>query len=370
MIVKNESHIILETLQSIKHYLDYWVICDTGSTDNTMSLIQDFFDREGIPGELHAENWVNFGHNRSQVFDYAYQKADYLWVIDADDLLVGHIDINRLDADSYSLRYGSDLIYWRPQLFKGSEHWKYKGVLHEYAFCVSKPEASKGFIAGDYHMVSRRLGARNLVAPVVKYLCDAQVLEQALQQETDPDLTTRYLFYIAQSYRDAAQHQLAIEWYQKRIAAGGWPEEVWYSQYEIGLLYEALGDTQKAKHHYLKAYEYRPTRAEALYSLGKMCNLHQQFFQAHIFLSAALKISPPPDLLFVSKDVYHYLIAFELSISSYWTGDFQWSVLLCNQLITMKDQIPSHIFEQTKKNREFSLEKLSLPTHSAAVHND
>ena len=106
MIVKNEAHIVLETLHSIVHLLDYWVVCDTGSVDGTMQLIQDFFDRAGIPGEMHSDPWVDFGTNRSLVFDRAYQKADYMWVMDADDTLVGSMDLEQLELDSYSLRYG------------------------------------------------------------------------------------------------------------------------------------------------------------------------------------------------------------------------------------------------------------------------
>ena len=359
MIVKNEAHIILETLNSVKNYLDYWVVCDTGSTDHTVTLIQDFFDREGIKGEIHSEKWVDFGHNRSQVFEYAHQKSDYLWVIDADDVLVGQPDFSQLDADSYSLRYGSGFVYWRPQIFKGSERWTYKGVLHEYPVCTSKVEASKGCIEGNYHMDSRRLGARSLVDPVVKYLGDARVLEQALQHESDPDLTRRYLFYLAQSYRDGGRPDLAIAWYQKRIEAGGWAEEVWFSKYQTGLLHELLGDAEKAKKFYLDAYEYRPVRAEALYSLGKMCNLRREFFQARLFLEAASKIPLTGDQLFVFKDMYDYLIAFELSISAYWVGDFKWSIALSDQLLGMKDKIPLNIFEQAQRNRDFGVGKLS-----------
>ena len=45
MIVKNESHIIEETLKNICQYvpLDYWVISDTGSSDNTKEIIENFF---------------------------------------------------------------------------------------------------------------------------------------------------------------------------------------------------------------------------------------------------------------------------------------------------------------------------------------
>lgn len=359
MIVKNEAHIILETLNSIKEYLDYWVICDTGSTDDTVALVQDFFARHGIPGEIHTEKWVNFAHNRTQVFDYARQKADYLWVMDADDVLVGKPDFSGLVADSYSLRYGTDFVYWRPQLFKGSERWAYRGVLHEYAVCTSRTQARKGFVDGPYHIDSRRLGARNLGDPVLKYLGDAHTLEQALQQESDPDLARRYLFYIAQSYRDAGRTEQAIAWYQRRRAAGGWPEEVWFSIYQIGLLHEVLGETDKARAGWLDAYEYRPTRAESFYSLGKMCNQRKEFHQARLFLEAASAIPCTQDLLFVRKDVYDYLIAFERSIAAYWLGDYEGSVALSRQVIALKDKVPLNIFEQAQKNRDFGVEKLS-----------
>jgi glycosyltransferase involved in cell wall biosynthesis len=365
MIVKNESHIILETLNSIKQYLDYWVVCDTGSTDNTKELIQDFFDREGIQGEIHSEEWVDFGTNRSKVFELAHNKADYLWVIDADDTLVGTLDLEQLELDSYSLRYGSDFTYWRAQLFKGSERWMYKGVLHEYPFCLSKKLVTKGFIEGDYHIVSRRLGARNLIDPTAKYLGDASLLEQALNQEKDPELATRYLFYLAQSYRDASQLDLAISWYQKRIDKGGWAQEVWFSKYEIAKLHERLGDYGSAKLCYLDAFEYRPTRAESLHSLGKMCNLKRDFHQAYVYLSFASTIAYTADELFVSKDVYDYEIAFELSISAYWVGRYPHSIELCNQLIAMEKRIPKHLYEQTLKNKAFAVAKLDTQTLAA-----
>lgn len=44
MIVKDESHIIETTLQNIcQHFpITYWAICDTGSSDNTIELIEQF----------------------------------------------------------------------------------------------------------------------------------------------------------------------------------------------------------------------------------------------------------------------------------------------------------------------------------------
>ena len=45
MIVKDEAHIIVDTLKKItdKIKFDYYIISDTGSIDNTREIIIDFF---------------------------------------------------------------------------------------------------------------------------------------------------------------------------------------------------------------------------------------------------------------------------------------------------------------------------------------
>ena len=67
MIVKNESHIIVKTLENLCSYVDFdaYFISDTGSTDNTMDLIRDFFKERGIPGHIEQVSWRDFGFNRT-----------------------------------------------------------------------------------------------------------------------------------------------------------------------------------------------------------------------------------------------------------------------------------------------------------------
>jgi glycosyltransferase involved in cell wall biosynthesis len=48
MIVKNEAHVIAHTLDNLCKYINftYYVISDTGSTDNTIEVINNFFNEK------------------------------------------------------------------------------------------------------------------------------------------------------------------------------------------------------------------------------------------------------------------------------------------------------------------------------------
>ena len=76
MIVKNESHVIKNTLENLCKYINfsYYVISDTGSTDNTIEIIKSFFDSINVKGEIYIDIWKDFGYNRSLALKYAYKK--------------------------------------------------------------------------------------------------------------------------------------------------------------------------------------------------------------------------------------------------------------------------------------------------------
>src|SRR3954471_3035328 len=89
MIVKNEVKVLPRLIRSVKDYIDYYVIVDTGSSDDTIALIRRELGAHGIEGEVHERPWVNFGFNRQQALELALaaDKADWLLVIDAHEEL-------------------------------------------------------------------------------------------------------------------------------------------------------------------------------------------------------------------------------------------------------------------------------------------
>jgi glycosyltransferase involved in cell wall biosynthesis len=267
MIVKDESHIIEKTLNNIvsKITIDYWVISDTGSTDNTKELIVQFFKTVGIPGELVEHPWFNFGYNRTKALECAFNKTDYLFIFDADDEIVGDLKFPvSLERDKYFLKFGTDFSYVRPLLVNNRKHWIFEGVLHEYLTNAigETCEAGGPTINGNYYLQSNRLGARSNDPD--KYSKDAEILRKAFDEaiERNYGLACRYAFYCANSYKDAGPRYAndAIYWYKKTVSLNGWIQEKWNSYFQLGLINRALGNIPEAIFFWLEAYNCLPDR--------------------------------------------------------------------------------------------------------------
>ena len=89
MIVKNESKIITRLFDSVLNIIDSYLICDTGSTDNTPSVINQYFQSRGIPGKVIVEPFKNFEYNRTFALNACQGQAniDYILLLDADMIL-------------------------------------------------------------------------------------------------------------------------------------------------------------------------------------------------------------------------------------------------------------------------------------------
>ena len=355
MIVKNESAVIKRCLDSVKPFINYWVIVDTGSTDGTQKIIQECLKE--IPGKLYERPWKNFGANRSEAIRLARDTADYLLLMDADDTLEYEKDFAfpKLTADLYYMWRGTkEFSYKRPQLVTGKLPWKFIGVTHEY---IDAPMQYTTAMMEKIRYASGDNGARS--AGIKKFLENIQLLEEGLIQEPH---NIRYAFYLAESYRDAGQPAKALEWYQKRINMGGWDEEVFYSKLQLAHILRKLHfDPNLVIQAYLNSHTFRQHRLEPIYYLASFYNERGEYQKAYTLLKT--KVTPLPlegkDSLFNEDWIEEHGLLFQLSIAAYYTGNYKESLDLCDQLLRIKN-LPEDSRKLTEENRVFPLEKLKL----------
>ena len=62
MIVKNSGEVLRECLNKNKNYIDHWTIVDTGSSDDTMKIVQE--ELKNIPGNLYQIDFIDFSYGR------------------------------------------------------------------------------------------------------------------------------------------------------------------------------------------------------------------------------------------------------------------------------------------------------------------
>lgn len=359
MIVKNESKIIERCITACAPVIDAVCITDTGSVDNTVQKIECVCSDLKIPFKVYKEKWKNFGWNRSNSFlntrnwitsTYSQQPLDswYALFLDADMILeCGDFNREKLSEHGYNiLQYNKNLSYYNIRLARLDIEWKCVGPTHEVWMCdkeCKNIDQLKICDIGDGGCKTE------------KFSRDIALLQEALQ--TEPD-NSRYIFYLAQSYRDIGDVDNAIKYYLRRVSLGGWEEEVFISRLKLGDLFLIRGEDDAAIKTYITAYEYKPNRIETLYRLAKYYRLKSEYSTAMIY-AITCKSTPYPDtdVLFIEDSVYNYLVDFEVSVSAYYTRYRELGLKIINRLIFDRS-IPGDIYDLSRRNHYYYITQI------------
>ena len=304
MIVKNEGHVLARCFDSLKHMIDYWVIADTGSTDDTPDVIMH--ELTGIPGELSVDNWVDFSHNRNLVLNRARGKADWLIMHDADETLEGDFSGLNPDADAHGLYlFCGAARNVMCRIFRGDQSWSYHGEMHEHPDVDGK----KISFLRTLRNYSHRDGARSRDPETP--LRDAEILRRMPR-------TPRNLFNLAQSLKDAGQIDAAIAAFEDSAAQDEFKEQAWLARYIAAELC-MTARPQEAAARMVQCIEDDPRRAEPFYCLALLHKEKNPAF-ALAYATRAARMPVPRRLLAVDMDIHRWKAA-ELAYQLAWKLD-------------------------------------------------
>jgi tetratricopeptide (TPR) repeat protein len=338
MMVRNESAVIERCLNSAKSQIDSWVIVDTGSTDDTCERIERTMG--SIPGRLEHRPFVDFGHNRTQLMELAYEEGvDWLLLLDADMVLEVEGELHELLSQVENLEIllleeiGGDTEMPMPHLLQGRRHWKFEGVTYEVLTTAGRPRPGRLAAARVHdHADGWSRGHRDER--------DRRLLEA--EHERRPD-DPRTLFYLAQTYRDLGYMEDALRCYSERVeldSPEAWDEETFYAQYQIGLL-QIDHDWAAAVDALLRAWSMRPTRAEPLFHLAYGWRNREAWPVAYLFASRGVYIPEPDDILYVDTPLYRWGLRFERSVAAWYVGERELARADSEELLA-DPELPEH----------------------------
>lgn len=305
MIVRNEAHVIRRSLLSALDLVDCVCICDTGSEDGTPETVCDLLAQSPKKVYVGHHAWVDFGTNRTHALRTAEEKfdlgpQDYHLILDADDVLDGGFEHGvALEKDCYHLKVqDGSTVYHRAHLLRADGLWVYRSPVHEAPYRMGGREATVGQL--DWPVYHRIGGGARSQDPE-KFLQDAALLERALRDDPDSDLAPRWLFYLAQSYKDAGCVNQAASAYRNRFAClDGWSQERYVSALRLGVL-------ESTPFFWLrKALEIDPSRAEAPFAVAALWAQRNEPLDALLWATYAASLTPPEGALFSELEVYEW----------------------------------------------------------------
>lgn len=337
LMVKNESRIIERCIACALEYVDAIFILDTGSTDNTVVVSDNFLKKfalpDGKPYKISIEPFNNFGYNRTISFKKAKEfckelkwdcNSTYILSIDADMIIRPSSNFKnfKMSLPGYQIMQDNGTLqYFNTRLMGAFYNWTCVGATHEYWDSIGYDDSNNmpNKIPVLERIPSELIYIRDLNdggCKESKFKRDIILLLEDLKKDENNERTN---FYLAQSYKDSANFRDAIKYYKKRIKLGGWNEEVWYSHYMIGKCYESLNQSDKMELWMNRAFKFYPVRAEPIYYLVKYFRMHREYFKAYHYYLKGHKIQfPQNDILFVEYSVYSGLFDYEnIFISSY-----------------------------------------------------
>ena len=330
MAVKNDSQTIGHSLYSLRGLIDCYAICDAGSTDNTLFIIDEIMKDLKVPGVIYRDRARGFAEN---------------------EILRIHAAQKTLHDMGYSLDHSYILSLKPEQHIELCAEFK-KNTLHEDAYLLLENCASLSYYKYQVNLtrassVNKKPSAQSRLTSLAigeHGAQDSKILEKNLKNASLP------LLDLAQTYKALKKYDEALLTYQTLIEQNRSREEVWLAKYMIALCYEETQQWNKAASGYLEAFQHNRARPEPLYRLALYYRLQGQNDIAYLFAKQGAQIPVAHDAtLFPAPLLHDYQFDEELSITAYYTS-FREEGFAADDRLLLRKTITGYIKTQAYQN--------------------
>lgn len=356
IMARDEPPVISRAINSLKILIDKYLVCDTGSKDETLEIIKK--EMGEIPGEIISREWSDYGTNRSYLMQKAYEtlNTELLILLDADEVLLTSKFTSLTKEDRFRLLSfvqdypETDLFvmtthykcpgnrtieYPRYQLLRNNQLYSWELPYHEELISLKSSEIVHIPFIINY---ARKEGYNsrnpsNIGTHLQKYF------EWLKSHPNHPRAT----FYIARTYQDLKDIDNAIIWYEKRLQLEGKIYEIYISLISLGRLYMLRKEYQASKEKLEKAIQDFPLRLEPYYELMTLYSdkLKQDETALRLGESISSDIKPNPLDSFVEVDIYEWEFKYKLAMIAWRANNKEKSRIILKELL-QQNKIPSN----------------------------
>ncbi len=328
LMVKNEALGIQQTLQPlVDGGVQEFLIYDTGSTDDTIEIIRDFFINNNITNfVIEQGDWVDFSTCRNRAIQLTKQyfnTTTFMLMLDADWILHGvehllHFCKKELhsDIDVYTLQLKDhDVEFAHPRLIRLNSDITFVGKVHEHLNVYPTHR-----VPCDIYFKLLRT-EQNYKKSRERWLSDQKILLQEIEHNPT-DIHT--LYHLAQTYMWLGDIKNAITWYQYYLSLTEAGSEKYYFLMGLAKAYDIVGDTVAMINCYLQAFQFAPHRAEPLIKIAQYYYSIGAYHSCFLFAKQAIAIPyPENDFGLIESELYDFVRYDLISATAYIVNDFK-----------------------------------------------
>lgn len=353
MIVRDADDVIRATLESIKPYIDRWYILDTGSTDNTKSVIKDVLS--DVEGHLYEEPFVDFGSARNSILDKAGTECKYVVMLDdsyelikGGELIRGLLEKNEINCLSSHI-LSENRLFLKMIFILTESGLRFKYRVHEIL------EAKTTMNLPPDILFRENIPERHKNRTKERLPSD---LRRQMQDLNDYPNDPRVVYYIGQTYSILQQWDDAEEWYTRRTYLfGGFVEDTYNAHYKLGLIKQYIRKSDDCVYHYLKASQTMQLRAEPYFSLSEWYEEKNPVL-AYFLADAGKKLPNPPQASLYEVAIYDIGLDLQLVKTAHKVGAMvQGQKALLDAYKTNKDILSDEKWEEYAKIYKTELPK-------------
>lgn len=358
MIVKNSGEVLRKCLKSIKPYIDYWTILDTGSLDNTMDIIRE--EMNGLEGKLYQEGFVDFSTTRNRSLELSSKQCKYTIILDDSYVLHGGEKLRKMlkkgNKSSYCINIGFlkekilTSYYYSLRIIKSSENLRYTSKVHEYILDDNTEYIRiNDIFIDDVSDNEHSVRSRNRYHKDIEFLLD--------ENKENPD-NPRTLMYLGKTYSLLKDFKKAVNYYKKmKIIDNIDKEYEFVSYYEEACIdfSEITMDQGEFRKKMIFLQKKFPDRAEPYYKLCAFlyenANSMTNNYSSIVKIMDKLIDFKKPELYLTMLDthVYDYYIPYLYIDTNLKVGNFDKAV---NKLREMLDIYP---YDQPLLNIKYAI---------------
>ena len=316
IMVKNGGAQFEQMLVDNLPFFDRWTILDTGSTDETIDIINRVLIGKK-KGQLFQEPFINFRDSRNRCLELAGETCKFITMLDDTYVISGNLRgfLNEVRGDQRSNSFtlfiqSDDTIYGSNRIIKSSSELRYIHKIHE---VITDKNNMNIVIPKEVSLIDDRRFDYMVKRTIERKQLDLKLLfEEVDENPHDP----RAYYYLAQTYNLLEDYEKSFYYFTKRaeFTNSGFVQERVDALFESARIANFKLNKQwiECEELYNKCYKADESRPEAMYFIGVHYYLENNFNKAFGYFKKAFEVGFPVHCQYSLKPTlsFHFLPKF------------------------------------------------------------